>query len=55
MSAEWQPGRWWRVTAPDGSLWCETSDEDEARAAVRPGDSLTRLWQRPAQYDWRPA
>lgn len=50
---EWEPGRWWRVIAPDGSLWCETSDEREAREAVRPGDELQRIWQRP-QYEWRP-
>jgi hypothetical protein len=39
-----QPTRWWRVVAPDGSVWAETSDEQEARAAVRPGDQLMRLW-----------
>ena len=40
--AVWEPGRWWRVTAPDGSLWCETSNEREARDSVRPGDTLSR-------------
>jgi len=40
--AVWEPGRWWRVTAPDGSLWCETSSEREARDSVRPGDTLSR-------------
>lgn len=50
--AEWEPGRWWRVIAPDGSLWCETSDEDEARGHMRPGDTLFRQWQRP-EYEWR--
>jgi hypothetical protein len=49
----WQPGRWWRVLAPDGSLWCETSDEDEARSAMRPGDVLQRFWQR-TLTEWRP-
>lgn len=48
----WQPGRWWRVTAPDGSLWAETSDEDEARESMRPGDKLERLWV--AEFtEWR--
>jgi len=49
---DWEPGRWWRVVAPDGSLWCETSDEDEARAAVRPGDELQRQWRR-LEQEWR--
>lgn len=40
MSAdEMEPGRWWRVTyrADDGErcLWCETSNEQEARVAYR--------------------
>lgn len=48
----WEPGRWWRVTAPDGQLWCETSDEDEARRSVRPGDTLERLW-RCVEEEWR--
>lgn len=42
---EMEPGRWWRVIAPDGSLWCETSDEQEARERKRKGDKLQRLWQ----------
>lgn len=37
---EWQPDGWWRVLGPDGALWCETSDEQEARGSMRPGDSL---------------
>lgn len=45
----WGPGRWWQVLAPDGSLWCGTSDEQEARAAMRPGDRLQRLMQRVEQ------
>lgn len=50
---DYQPGRWWRVTAPDGSLWCETSDEDEARQALRPGDTLERLFVL-TRSEWRP-
>ena len=49
---EWEPWRWWRVTAPDGTLWCETSDEQEARSSVRPGDTLERLWRR-VEEEWR--
>lgn len=47
-------GRWWRVLASDGSVWCETSVESEARAAVRPrrGDRLQRLHQTSVQYEW---
>lgn len=37
---DWHPDGWWRVLAPDGSLWCETSDEQEARKSMRPGDQL---------------
>lgn len=48
----WEPSRWFRVTAPDGSLWCETSDEAEARRSIRPGDTLERLWRRTDQQ-WR--
>jgi hypothetical protein len=46
------PGRWWRVVAPDGSLWCETSDEDEAREVLRPGDTLQREY-RLEVTEWR--
>lgn len=37
-------GRWWRVFAPDGSVWCETSNASEARERMRPGDSLYRQY-----------
>lgn len=47
-----KPGRWWRVIGPDGRLWCETSDEDEAREAMRPGDQLQRLY-RAEIHEWR--
>lgn len=52
QSSEWEPSRWRRVVAPDGSLWCETSDEDEARRAMRPGDTLQRLWVK-NHSEWR--
>jgi len=48
----YEPGRWWKVVAPDGSLWCGTSDEKEARARMRPGDELWRQWRR-IQEEWR--
>jgi hypothetical protein len=43
----WTPGRWWTVLYADGrtyssgpsegqlQMWCQTSDEDEAREVVR--------------------
>lgn len=40
----WNPSRWWRVIDSEGHLWAETSDEAEARARMRPGDILQRLW-----------
>ena len=54
MSAEWEPGRWWRVIGPDGSMWCETSSEEEARDALRLGFRLENLWSR-TEYEWRAA
>jgi len=44
---EWTPGpgRWWQVVAPDGTVWCETSDEREARSSMRPGDTLWQEWR----------
>lgn len=36
----WIRDSWWRVEAPDGSIWCETSNETEAREAMREGDTL---------------
>jgi hypothetical protein len=50
--SEWKPGRWWRVIGPDGEWWCETSDETEARAAVRPGDTLFHQYVR-TEAEWR--
>lgn len=51
--AEWEPFVWWRVLAADGSLWCETSDEREARESMRPGHTLWKLWRR-EEMEWRP-
>lgn len=42
----WEISGWWRVLAPDGSLWCEASDEKEVRASMRPGDTLQVLKKR---------
>lgn len=50
--SKWYPTKWWRVLAPDGELWCETSDENEARSNVRPGDVLERLFQTEPLYLW---
>jgi hypothetical protein len=50
---EWEPTKLWRVVAPDGSLWCETSNETEARDRMRPGDALLRAYQPVTSYEWR--
>jgi hypothetical protein len=51
---EWQPGRWYRINSPEGKLWMETSDPDEARAeARRTGWPLLRQWRR-EDNEWRP-
>ena len=54
LHASIRPGRWWRVIAPDGSLWCETSSEDEAREEMRPGDRLERWWEMHVPGRWVP-
>jgi hypothetical protein len=48
---EWKPGGWWRVVEPDGAIWSETSDEQEARDSMRPGDTLERLYGK-AESQW---
>lgn len=30
----WHPNQWWRVIMSDGTVWCGTTDEIEARAAL---------------------
>lgn len=30
----WQPDQWWRVIMSDGTVWCGTTSEIEARAAL---------------------
>lgn len=50
MTQETVPGRWFRVVAPDGSVWCETSKRTEALEAMRPGDRLEREY---ITYEWR--
>lgn len=49
---EWVPTPAWVVQAPDGSTWFEASEEAEARANLRPGDTLLRLYvaRVPTQY-----
>lgn len=53
---EMEPGRWWRVVAHGDRLWCETSNEDEARRALLmcPYDFpwLERLFER-SEREWR--
>lgn len=45
LSDSMVPGRWFRILSPDGKLWSETSDEEEARAeAARTGWPLERLY-----------
>lgn len=55
IRGDWAPGRWWRVIAPNNIVWCETSDELEARAAIRDGDVLERLFDGPHLREWRAA
>lgn len=43
---DWEPTRWYTVLGPDGRLWRECSDRDEAVEAMRHGDRLLHTWQR---------
>ena len=54
MRASIRPGRWWRVITPNGSLWYETSSEEEAREEMRPGDRLERWWEMHVPGRWMP-
>ncbi len=47
----WKEGRWYRIMRAH-TLWIETSDEAEARAAMEKGDILERLWVK-EDYEWR--
>lgn len=53
-----EPGRWWRVLyrVDDGwQLWCETSDEQEARDSIGTAPSATilqRIYQATVR-EWR--
>lgn len=52
---EYTPTKWWKVVAPNGKIWCETSSEEEARSSMRPGDTLCRLFEKVEyQREWRP-
>lgn len=42
----WERGRWWQVIGPDGKLWCETSDGEEAKRMMREGDKLYKQYVR---------
>ncbi len=35
--------RWWRAVALDGSVWCESSDEQDVRFFARETDTIMRL------------
>lgn len=43
---DWEPGCWYTVLDPDGKLWLETSNRQEAVDRMRPGDTLYRQWKR---------
>lgn len=51
-----EPGHWWRVTY-SGGIWCETSDEQDAKERLLTvpggGGTLQRLYVKTV-YEWRP-
>ena len=53
--AEWKADRWWRAIGPDGSVWCESSNEAEVRDRARPGDTIQRFFMVVPQGEWRDA
>jgi hypothetical protein len=42
LMSDWQPDGWWRVIDANGKLWSESSNEQENRERMRPGDTLQR-------------
>ena len=52
IAGDWYRTRWYRVVDEAGKLWGETSDLDEARECMRPGDTLQLLWAR-EDTEWR--
>lgn len=57
IADEFTLGRWWQVRLDsDNSLWCETSDGEEARQAMSTAPSactLRRLYQTEPRKEWR--
>ena len=53
-AGEWFPTRWWRVILKDGSLYCETSSEAEAREDVPKGATVQHLFEK-HKREWRDA
>jgi hypothetical protein len=53
VEPEWAPGRWFKIYTPDGTLWMETSDKEEAyeESEVR-GWPLMQEYVR-TSYEWR--
>lgn len=56
--SDWVASRWWRVMDADGRMWCETSDEKEARRALRdvpnkPGKLQQMFTQTTTVVEWR--
>jgi len=49
-----KPTRWWRAVAPDGTVWCETSNLSQLLDLARPGDRIERLYEE-TSHEWRVA
>jgi hypothetical protein len=49
-----EPDHWFRINTPDGSLWMETSNEEEAgHEAAKTGWPLERLFKSKQVKEWR--
>jgi alkylated DNA nucleotide flippase Atl1 len=53
-AGEWFPTPWWRVVLADGSLYCETSSENEAREDIPKGATVQHLFEK-HKRQWRDA
>lgn len=47
------PTRWWRAIEPDGTVWCESSSEDEVRDRSLTRHTIQQLWTNATITKWR--
>lgn len=50
--SDYQPTPWVRLTNADGKIKAETSDDEEIRPFIGPGDTVHRLYVK-QETEWR--